>query len=130
MKGILGLLLGFTLATAMDAADQPHEGKGTTSMKALFTYFTCALVLVVTATIATSQTLTSLATPPLSGLHRFSLAQASRTAEASRIAPSDEAKAAKMAKQLQNPVADLISVPFQNNWDFGIGPADAMPYVT
>jgi hypothetical protein len=25
-------------------------------------------------------------------------------------------------------VADLISVPIQNNWDFGIGPADAMKY--
>jgi hypothetical protein len=23
--------------------------------------------------------------------------------------------------KLQNPVASLISVPFQNNWDFGIG---------
>jgi hypothetical protein len=51
MKGILGLLLGFTPATAADAADQPHEGKGTTSMKALFTFFTCALVLVVTYAI-------------------------------------------------------------------------------
>lgn len=29
-----------------------------------------------------------------------------------------------LAKQLQNPVASLISVPFQGNLDFGIGPAD------
>ena len=36
---------------------------------------------------------------------------------------SDEA--AELAKQLQNPVASLISVPFQANWDFGIGPNDA-----
>jgi len=28
----------------------------------------------------------------------------------------------------QNPVADLISVPFQNNWDFDIGPAGAMRF--
>jgi hypothetical protein len=56
MKGIFGLFLGFTLATAADAADQPHEGKGTTSMKARFTFFTCALVLVVKATVATSHT--------------------------------------------------------------------------
>src|SRR3974390_2787452 len=35
---------------------------------------------------------------------------------------------AELAKKLQNPVADLISVPIQNNWDFGIGPADAMKY--
>ncbi len=35
---------------------------------------------------------------------------------------------AELAKKLNNPVADLISVPFQNNWDFGIGPAHAMKY--
>jgi hypothetical protein len=29
-----------------------------------------------------------------------------------------------LAKELLNPVANLISVPFQNNFDFGIGPAD------
>ena len=35
---------------------------------------------------------------------------------------------AELAKKLQNPVADLISIPLQNNWDFGVGPADAMRY--
>ena len=35
---------------------------------------------------------------------------------------------AELAKELQNPVTDLLSVPLQNNWDFGIGPADAMRY--
>jgi hypothetical protein len=35
---------------------------------------------------------------------------------------------ADLAKKTQNPVADLISVPLQNNWDFGIGPTDAMKY--
>ncbi|HSR60440.1 MAG TPA: hypothetical protein VLL47_06770 [Robiginitalea sp.] len=29
-----------------------------------------------------------------------------------------------LAKQLQNPLASLISVPFQNNFDFGFDPAD------
>lgn len=33
-------------------------------------------------------------------------------------------KADKLAKQLQNPVASLISVPFQGNFDFGVGPED------
>ena len=37
-------------------------------------------------------------------------------------------QAAELAKKLQNPVAALISVPIQNNWDFGIGPANAMKY--
>lgn len=35
---------------------------------------------------------------------------------------------AELAKKLQNPIANLISVPMQSNWDFGIGPADAMRY--
>jgi len=30
-----------------------------------------------------------------------------------------------LAKKLQNPVASLISVPLQFNWDIGIGPEDA-----
>jgi hypothetical protein len=33
-----------------------------------------------------------------------------------------------LAKQTQNPIANLISLPLQSNWDFGIGPADAMRY--
>jgi len=33
--------------------------------------------------------------------------------------------AAELAKKLQNPIADLISVPMKLDWDTGIGPADA-----
>jgi hypothetical protein len=29
-----------------------------------------------------------------------------------------------LAKQLQNPIANLISLPIQGNFDFGVGPAD------
>jgi hypothetical protein len=37
--------------------------------------------------------------------------------------------AAELAKKLQNPVANLISVPIQSNWDFGIGREEAMRYL-
>jgi hypothetical protein len=30
-----------------------------------------------------------------------------------------------LAKSAQNPVADLVSLPFQNNTNFGVGPSDA-----
>lgn len=33
-----------------------------------------------------------------------------------------------LAQQLANPVSSLISVPFQSNWDFGIGLEDAARY--
>jgi hypothetical protein len=36
----------------------------------------------------------------------------------------ERAKAAELAKKLQNPVANLISVPLQNNFDWGGGPND------
>ena len=37
--------------------------------------------------------------------------------------------ASKLAKAVQNPVANLISVPFQNNFNFGVGPRDVTQYV-
>jgi hypothetical protein len=37
--------------------------------------------------------------------------------EAAQPAPSAE----ELAKKTQNPVAELISVPMQNNWNFGAG---------
>ena len=61
--------------------------------------------------------------------HLLTAAERSTSSGGSGAAPSDEqAKAAELAKKLQNPIANLISVPIQNNWDFGIGPADAMRY--
>lgn len=44
----------------------------------------------------------------------------SSPAQEAAAAPVDEA--AELAKKLSNPVAALISVPFQNNFDFGGGP--------
>ena len=34
-----------------------------------------------------------------------------------------------LAKKTQNPVADLISVPFQNNFNFNTGPEDKTVWV-
>ena len=39
--------------------------------------------------------------------------------------PAAGQNADELAKQTQNPIADLVSVPFQGNWDFGIGDRDA-----
>jgi hypothetical protein len=90
-------------------------------------------------------TLTTEAAPPLDGApdiqppvgfapqlrggrERFPLVAAaeSHADGAGSGTPSDEqANTAELAEQRQNPVADLITVPMQHNWDFGIGPADA-----
>ena len=43
------------------------------------------------------------------------------------LAADDEAT--ELAKKTQNPVADLISVPFQNNFNFNTGPKDATVWV-
>jgi hypothetical protein len=83
---------------------------------------------VATAAIATAQSLPGLDEPWPRDTRRFTLTQASSTTEASSVAPPDEDDPAELAKKLQNPIADLISVPLQNNWDFGIGPAEAMRY--
>src|SRR5687767_5766096 len=40
-------------------------------------------------------------------------------------APSAGSDSAELAKKLSNPVASLISVPFQFNYDEGFGPKDA-----
>jgi hypothetical protein len=47
---------------------------------------------------------------------------------AQEVADDEKAKAAELAKKLQNPIASLISVPIQNDWDWGIGPNDAMKH--
>jgi hypothetical protein len=43
-------------------------------------------------------------------------------------AVDEKARAAELAQKLQNPFASLISVPIENDWDFGTGPAEAMTY--
>ncbi len=43
-------------------------------------------------------------------------------------AQSEEESDTDLAKETQNPLADLISVPFQNNIDFNVGPNDRTRY--
>ena len=38
--------------------------------------------------------------------------------------PAAAANAEELRKESQNPIASLISVPIQENWNFGIGPSD------
>jgi hypothetical protein len=51
------------------------------------------------------------------------LASAAQAQEAKSSVTGDDA-ATKLAKETQNPVANLISVPFQNNFNFNTGPKD------
>jgi hypothetical protein len=44
-------------------------------------------------------------------------------------APAWADDATELAKKTQNPVSDLISVPFQSNFNFNVGPKDEMQYV-
>ncbi len=44
-------------------------------------------------------------------------------------ATGGEDDATKLAKETQNPVANLISVPFQNNFNFGAGSKDKMVWI-
>src|SRR5436189_4327889 len=53
----------------------------------------------------------------------FALAAAASTLQAEESPTEDPA--AELAKKLNNPVASLISVPFQFNWDEGYGPNDS-----
>ena len=49
---------------------------------------------------------------------------------AAEPATDPESKSAEeLAKETQNPIANLISVPFQNNFNFGIGPNDATQWI-
>ena len=64
------------------------------------------------------------------GLHSFlvviilSVALFRENAAEPAVDQEQQSKTEELAKETQNPVANLISVPFQNNFNFGIGPND------
>jgi len=71
---------------------------------------------------------------PPSGFHRPLTLAPAETAPggaggAGESDASREEQTEKLARAVQNPVAKLISVPFQNNFNFGVGPNNAMQYV-
>ena len=82
-------------------------------MKSKVTLLAVACALLASVAQAQSE---SAAGPPLA------LAAADAAASGG-AGEDDKAKAANLAKTLANPIGALISVPFQNNFDFGGGPA-------
>lgn len=52
-------------------------------------------------------------------------AGAAPAAAAASATPS----AADLAKKLANPISDLVSIPFQFNWDQGVGPTDGLRFM-
>ena len=87
------------------------------------------ILLTLIAAIAALAVPTAQAQDQLRSDHPLTLAPAGANSSGDGSATDDEkSKEAELAKKLQNPVANLISVPIQNNWDFGLGPANAMRY--
>jgi len=60
---------------------------------------------------------------------RLPLAPADASASAGGGGSDQAESAEELAKAAQNPVAKLISVPLQNNFNFGVGPNDATQYI-
>ena len=61
--------------------------------------------------------------------HPLTLAPADATSSGGGGAGDEAASTEQLAKDAQNPVAKLISVPLQNNFNFGVGPNDGTQWV-
>jgi len=88
-------------------------------MKITIEYITLKLVCALTASTAVGQS-------ELTSGRSLTLAPADATSSGVGGAGVDDerAKAAELAKKLSNPIASLISLPLQNNFDWGGGPND------
>lgn len=62
-------------------------------------------------------------------LTRFLLVIISVLALSAQIALAQEEDTMQLAEAAQNPISDMISVPFQNNFDFDYGAEDEMRYI-
>ena len=76
-----------------------------------------------------AQLTTVLASPVATFFAAILLSGALVGANAAEPSDEQESQTEKLAKETQNPIANLISVPFQNNFNFGIGPNDATQWV-
>ena len=70
-----------------------------------------------------------LAFAPFSLDPSFSLAPADASVSGSGEEEASHSDEEELAKKTQNPVSDLISVPFQNNFNFDVGPNDVTQYI-
>ena len=44
-------------------------------------------------------------------------------------APAAGGESAELAKKLSNPISDLVSVPFQFNWEQNVGPSELTRFI-
>lgn len=96
-------------------------------MKANLVHMTVAILLAAAPNlVAQTQAGSGDSWPGRSTYYRpLTLAPAETTESGGGGAESQE----ELAKAAQNPVAKLISVPFQNNFNFGVGPNDVCQYI-
>ena len=67
----------------------------------------------------------SLVALPVAGQTAAGQASSPGAATAGAAPPS----AAELAKKLANPISDLVSIPFQFNWDEGVGPNEDLRFL-
>lgn len=68
-------------------------------------------------------------TAPAPGIRRLRVLAAALLLLLVLAAPVRAQDDSELAKKTQNPVAELISVPLENNFQFGVGPQDDVQYI-